>query len=268
MAQELTDWEKQQLLVTFYLNKIRVPGLDRLALRIAESVADERERQSAMLTLSNYLAAYRNLPLADEIARKRLDGYASASALAKIGCELAKDDPTQAISYLREAEALLEGICDSDEQAIVLQQVSRGYSHLNRWQAAKDAASRIPRAEDKVSSLCEIATDLWSAGEVDVARRMLSDAQALVKETELIQRTSALNDVAKVLVQMNRLTEAAQVWDEAITFAKDSTDPSKWLFSICEKLVSIGNRERAREVAALIENEARKTDALSLVNSP
>jgi hypothetical protein len=265
MENPLTDLEKQQLLSTLHLNKVYVPGLDRLMLRVAESIVGTKEQESAMLELSYYLTAYGNLVLAEEVARRRLNGYASASAFAAIASEIAKYDPVSSNRYLQDAETLLREIRDSDDQAILLQRISRGYSKLNNWQRATELADRISPPEDRVATLCEIAGSLWSTGDTGEAKRILAGAHAAAGKVEPGERTGALNDVAKVLVQMDRTTEAAQVWEEALPYARHSTEAPKWLVSICQALATLGCKERAREIASGIENDARRAQALAAI---
>jgi len=265
MEKPLTDFEKQKLLAALYLHKVYAPGLDLLAFRVVESISAPAERESAWLTLSYYLAAFSNFGLAEEVASQYLRGYAKASGLAAIGCELAKDDPARAVAYLQAVEPLLTGVVESDERAILLRQISKGYSQARSWQRAKELADLISPTEDRVSSLCEIAGSLWRANELEAAKQMLAEARELANQTPASERTSALSDVARVYLEMNQIADATEILGTAAAFADKSLESSKWLFSICQRLVSVGRSQQAREVALQIKNQTLQREALSLI---
>ena len=266
MTNPLTDIEKQKLVATFYLNKVHAPGLDELAFRIVDSISDVKERTAAFLTLSYYLAEFGNVRLAEDVARRHLHGYPKISALIALGCSLRKEDAGHALSYFREAEGQLKEIKDSDERAILLVQFARAYLRLGDWERATEFANQISSMGDRVATLCEVAGALWAANELSGAKQVLAGAHELANEVPIDERTGALNDVAKALMQVGREQEASELWEKAITFANSSNESAKWLYSVCENLLSAGKRERAREVAMLITNEARRNQALSRVD--
>jgi len=263
--EELSDLEKQKMLAILYLNKIYAPGLDELVVRIAGSISGKKERESALLMVSPYLVRSGKLPLADAIARQELEGYKRVVTLARIGSELAESSPSQSLSYLREAEDLLTEIEDSDDQGVLRQEISGGYLRLKDWRKALELAKRILPPSEMVYTLRGIAEALWKVGETANANAALDDAHAGANETGQNERAGALDDVARVLAQMGRSSEAVAVWEEAITFAEFDPECPKLLWSICKEMVSLGYRQRAREVALLIKNDARRRDALSLV---
>jgi tetratricopeptide (TPR) repeat protein len=266
MGNQLSDLEKQRLLAILHLHKVHVPGLDHLVLKLVESISGAKERDSALLTLTYYLAAYGNIVAADEVARQRLQGYYSAAALAGIGSELASTDPSGAALYLSDAEKLLKDVIDVDEQAILLQRISEVYSNLKDWGKAQELANRITVPSDKVYTLTKLAKRLWDEGETEKADKVLLDARASVAETESSDRADALDDIARLLVHMGKESAALNTWEEALQFVNGSLDPPKLVLIICKGLASIGRRERASEVALLIQNEARRAQALALIN--
>lgn len=264
METQLTDGEKQQLLTTLYLHKMYAPGLDRLAVRIAESVSD-KDRESAMLTTTYYLAAFGSTEMADDIARRHLKGYARGSALAAIGSELAKTDRTKAREYLADAAQVLHNVIDPDEQTILMGRISEGYLEAGDWEQAQSFAGRIGHASEKVSSFCKVAESLLNAGQEKQASEVLELARAnMPSAIEKGDRACSLVDIARVLARMRRTSEAVEYWEQAVELADHAPDPPKMLLSICRSMVSIGERGRAKSVAMHIRNSALRSEALSL----
>ena len=266
MNKQLSDYEKQQLLTILYVHKICAPGLDRLVLRIAESISSEDERSSALLTASYYLASCGSLALADEVAHGKLQGHASAAALASIGDSIADTNPHQAAKYLEEAEQFLGETGNTDDQAILLQRISQGYLRLRNWTRARELANNILRTGDKVSVLCDIVGSLFNSGKTGNAEQTLREARTVTDRAERSELASAFNNIARVLVQMDRKDEAFSTWEDALKFVDESLDPPKLVLIICKGLASIGQRERAREVALSIPNDARRAQALALID--
>ena len=266
MNKQFSDFEKQQLLTILYVHKICAPGLDRLVLRIAESISSEAERSSALLMASYYLASCGSLPLADEVAHGKLQGHASAAALASIGGLIADTNPDQAARYLEEAEQFLSQTDNIDDQAILLQRISQGYLRLRNSTRAREFANKILPNGDRVSVLCEIAGSLFKSGEADEAKQTLREARTVIDRAERSELASALNDIANVLVQIDRADEALSTWEEALKFVEESLDPPKLVLIICKGLASIGQLGRAREVALSIQNVARRAQALALID--
>jgi tetratricopeptide (TPR) repeat protein len=264
MGTQLTDGEKQQLLAILFLHKVYAPGLDRLALRIAESISD-KDRESAMLTVSYYLAASGNTELAEEVARQRLAGYSRCSALIAIGSELAKTDKSKAKEFQSCAEGILEELSDPDERTILLARISDAYLKLGDWEKAEDFARRIAQSSEKISALCAIAEHLLNVGEATRANEVVEEAQTDVASvTEEGERASTLADTARVLAKIGRTSEAVEFWEQAAVLAHHAPDPSKLLLSICQSLVNFGEPKRARSVAMRIQNEALRAEALTL----
>lgn len=264
--EELTDLEKQKLLAILDLNRVCAPGLAELTIRIAESIAGGRERGSALLSVSFYLARCGNVALADAVARGRLEGYDQTRALAHIGFELAASDPNRSASYLKEAEDRLRSSGDdSDDRGVLLQEISHGYLRLKNWRKTLDFARQVFPRSEAVHTLCEIASCLWNSGKAEEAKATLVEAQEMTKEVEFDEKTACLNDVAKALVHMRRRDEAVEVLEEALAFASHSIEEGKWLLIICTTFVSLGLKDRAKEVALSIRNDARRRQALAFV---
>jgi len=268
MQNELTDLEKQHLVAIFRLNNLYAPGLDKLALRIVESISEEKQRNFSFLILVAYLAAQGNSVLAEDVARTRLGGYHQATALASIGFELASAKSSGAQAYLKDAESFLDKVFGQDDRATLLHRVSQGYSQLGTWEKAIELANQIAEPEQRASTLCEIAENLWKAGEVERLDRALSDIRASAAETDQRERTNVLNDLGEVLARIGRVSEALRAWEEAVSFADYALESPKLLFSICRNLINVGHKQQAREVALLIKNDARRKEALSLVAEP
>lgn len=265
MPNDLTDLEKQHLIAIFQLNKFFAPGLDKLALRIAESISDEKQRDFSFLVLVDYLASWGNLVLASSIARTRLSGYHRAAALASIGSELAKANSLEAQDYLRDAEGLLDQIAGQDDRDTLQHRLSQAYAHLRAWEKATDLTSRIADTKLRALTLREIAESLWKIGEVERLNHVILDLRSTVGEVDRSERAEVLNELAQVLVGTGRVSEALEAWQAAVSFADYALDSSKLLLSICKNLVNFGNRQQARDTALLIKNDARREEALSLV---
>jgi len=203
--------------------------------------------------------------LADSVARQQVRASAKTAALAAIGVELAKSNSGPAVDYLEEAEGLLVAIEDEDARVPLLQQISHGYGRLGDWNKARKLAEEIPLPPERIFTLCEITGALWNAGQTAAAKESFRDAQESVAQVTNQERAGALSDLAATLAQMGRTSEAVQFWEEAVSLAKYAAEPSKILYSICGIFISLDRRERAREVALLIENDARRRQALSLL---
>ena len=267
MGQELTDSEKQKLVAALYLNKLYAPALAELSLRVVESITDESQRNLSFLTLIDYLAAHGNLSLADEIARHRLNGYHRAAAFAGLGIASASVDSDRAQAYLVDAESFLKQTNDPDDRTTLLHRIAQGYSRLRMWEKAEEMAGQVGQAQDRAFTLCGLLEDLWNAGESERAGRLLLAARQSVTETSLNEKASVLDDLARVLVLMNRRSEAFELWEEAVPSAEYAPESAKLLYLICKGLVSIGHQQRAHEVAQLIKNDARKAQALAAIGT-
>lgn len=265
MGNELTDLEKQKLLSILYLQKVHATGLDALALRIAESISEERERETALLTTSYYLAQSGNEALALEAGRQ-LNPYGRASSLAAIAAEISAEDHEKAVLHLTVAEALLrDHISDPDEQSIVLTRISDAYLQMHDWERAHKIARKIPTISDRVSNLCRIVEYLWNRGEVQCAAEVMREARANAAETTAGNRSSALVDVARTLGRMGQAEEAVDIWDQAALLSEYAPDPSQFLVTICGELISLGRTDRARDIMLQIRNEARRAAVLSML---
>jgi hypothetical protein len=262
----LTDLEKQELLQILFINKIYAPGLERIVARVAESISSDDQRQVAVAMTSRYLATFGNRDEADTLIRRHLEGVAEATALASIGSELVRSQPSEAADYLQRAYDLLSTIEDVDDRVSLLQRLVDGYLDLRQNAKACDMANQISMPAERVYTLSKIATRLWDEGETEKADKVLLEARASVAETESSDRADALDDIARLLVHMGKESAALNTWEEALQLVNGSLDPPKLVLIICKGLASIGRHERAREVALLIQNEARRAQALALIN--
>jgi hypothetical protein len=262
----LTDLEKQELLQILFVNKIYVPGLERIVARVAESILSEDQRQVALAMTSRYLAAFGKVKEADVLVRRHLEGVAEATALASIGSELAKTHSFEAAEHLQGAYDLLNTIENADDRVSLLQRLVDGYLDLRESAKAWNIANQISRPAERVYTLSKIARRLWDEGEPEKAEKVLLDVRACVAETESCDRADTLDDTARLLAHMGKESDALSAWEEALQFVDGSLDPPKLILIICKGLALIGRRERAREVARLIQSEPRRAQALALID--
>lgn len=262
---ELTDLEKQELLQTLFVNKIYAPGLDRMVTRIAESISDVCGPRAAIAMASRYLAIFGKHEEADVLVRHHLHGAAEATALASIASEVARSNASQAAEYLQEASDILQEVQDPDDRVSLIQRLVDAHLNLNQNKRAWNIASQIHVPAERVYTLTKIAKRLWDRDDAEGAGEVLLNAWASAAETERNDRADALDDIARTLAHMKRESDAVSTWEEALTFVNESLDPPKLLLIICKGLASVGHRERAREVALTIQNEARRAQALALI---
>ena len=262
---ELTDSEKEQLLTILYLNKVHAPGLDRLSLRIAESISDEKQRNRSLLTIVDYLVGYGNLALADQVTERDLAGYNRAAALATIGNALAAGNPSAAEQYLIQSEELLGTMGDPDDKVPLLDLVAAGYSRLGRWEKAEGFASLIILPADRVFRLCRIFEDMTNSGQASNVEHLLAAIRASIGQTNADEKAGALDDLARALLAVGRLSDAIETWEEALKFASCSPEPAESLYVISKGLARAGKKARAQEIAMMIGNEAKRAAALSLI---
>jgi|GEM_PF-6875726 hypothetical protein len=265
MGKELTDAEKEQLLAIFYLNKLEAPALDHLSLRVAESISDEKQRNRCLLTIVDYFAGHGNVALPDQVAQRHLAGYNRAAALAMIGNALAAGSPPVAERYLIQSEELLGTMSDPDDTVSLLDLVAGGYSRLGRWEKAESLASRIPLPSDRVSRLCRILEDMGNSDQASNTEHLLPHIRASIGQTDADERAGAFDDLARAMLATGRSSDAAETWEEALEFASRSPEPAESLYLISEGLARAGRKLRAREIAMMIGNEAKRAAALSLI---
>jgi hypothetical protein len=267
MGQELTDAEKEQLLAIFYLDKIDVPALDHLTLRIAESMSDGKQKSRSLLALVNRFISHGNIALADQIARQHLARYYQAAALAELGTALANNDPAASEDYLTQSEEILDRTDDQDEKQALLDVVARGRSRLRHWVKAIKLAARISLPCDRVFTLCRIYEDMCSSGMGPNSEQLLASTRAAIDQTDPTDRCLALDDLARAMLNTGQPSRATQTWEEAFEFARYAPDPSEALYLISKGLAMAGQKPRAREVAMAITNEARRAAVLALIET-
>jgi len=264
-AKELTDLEKLELLQLLLVHRINAAGSEGLIARIAESVSSHEQREIAITMASRYLTSLGKREEAETLIHRHLTGAVEATALALVGTEIIKSNPSEGAAYLQQARNMLHEVEDAEDRVPLLQHLVDGYLTLNQNSTAWDLAKQISNPSERVYTLVNLAKQLWDKRDVETAERVLLDARASVGETTPSDRADTLDDIARLLAHMGRETDALNAWEEAVKFADESPDPPKLLLMICTGLTSIGLRERAREIAMLIQNDARKAQALETI---
>jgi tetratricopeptide (TPR) repeat protein len=260
-----TDLEKQELLQILFVNKIEAPGLQGLVTRLAESIGNDEQRKVAIAMTARYLASLGKGEEAQALVHSHLQGAAEATALVGIGSEIVKFSPVEAAAYFQRASETLSKLQDSDDRVCLLQHLANGYLNLNEFATAWNMASQIPVPAERIHTLTKIARRMWDEHNEEEAEQLLLEVRNSVNETAPHDRADTLDDIAQLLVHMGRAKDALGMWEEALKFVGESLDPPKLLFIICKRLVSMHQHDRVREIAMSIENQARKSQVLALI---
>lgn len=261
-----SDLEKQELLQIIVANGVIVPGLERIVVRIAESVLDTNQRQVAVAFAAQYLALRGSHDDALALVDRYLKGVTKARALASIASGISATSPQTSSVYLERTYQLLREAADPDDQMALLQQLVRQHLEFGQSREAWEIARLVSPPSERSYTLCQVAKHAWEANDRENTGRIIVDARRAAEQATAPDRADAWDSIARLFLYLGREAEAVDAWENAIKFSEDSQDPSKLLLAICKELAAIGRKERAKEVAQAIRNEARRVQALSLVD--
>jgi lipopolysaccharide biosynthesis regulator YciM len=136
--------------------------------------------------------------------------------------------------------------------------------HPNR---AETLARSITNPGRQVQALASLVTALVTAGELDRARRLVTDAETLARSiTDPDQQSRVLDSLVEALVTAGELDRARRLVTDAETLARSITDPDQQrevLDSLMTVLVTAGELDRAEILVRSITNPDQQRGALA-----
>jgi tetratricopeptide (TPR) repeat protein len=249
----------------------RAHGLAELALEVAESLGSA-EILTRVMSTKALIAIGRGRPqeanaflkhgltiaLENELWDQAHSLYFNLSDHA-----FHRDRYEEALPYLREALALARRRGSRPAEWSVLAEITYPLYMTGRWEEARSSFAELPEAGQPfgltLSLLDSILQIHLHRGELDEARALLSSFSALEQATDIQDRSAYLSAKATMLRAEGRPAEALPLGVEAADLSREAfgigSQASKHgLVQALEAALTIGDRERARELLATIDS--------------